>query len=94
MFGNFPRLDTEIQFFAPSMSIVINPYASVTRYYSVQDQALNIRCTMSYKDETDLLINKQDTVSLNLQIQGKDENSESSANREFLQSSVNMLLKK
>jgi len=94
MFGNFPRLETEIQFFAPSMSIVINPYTSVTRFYSVQDQALNIRCTMSYKDETDLLINKKDTETLNLQIEGKDENIESSANKEFLQLNVNKLLRK
>jgi len=77
--------------------MVLNPYISVTRYYSMQEQALNIRCTMSYKDETDLLITKKedsDNLIQDCEKTEKNENLESKANRKFLSSNIKKLLKK
>ncbi len=53
MYGNFPRLDTSIQFTKSSKSITCNPYLTCHRVYSEKKQCLNIRLSYSYKDQED-----------------------------------------
>lgn len=61
MHGKFPRLDSTIQIYGPRKAVVINPYASINRVYSLKDQMLNIRVTYSYKDDDDLSFYKRKT---------------------------------
>jgi len=59
MWGNFPRLNTDIQFYSPDRALSINPYMSVNRLFSVSDQSLNIRCCYGYQRDSDLSMFKR-----------------------------------
>jgi len=56
MYGNFPRLNSEIHFDGPERVMVINPYATVNRLYTMKDEALRIRCTYSARVEEDMQV--------------------------------------
>lgn len=59
IFGNFPRMDTKIEFISPDRIITLDPYLTVNRSYSLQEESLKIKCVYSYKDDDDLRILKR-----------------------------------
>lgn len=54
MHGAFPRLGAEIKFNSNDRVMVLDPYASINRLYSMKDETLSIRTTYSYKDDNDI----------------------------------------
>jgi len=54
MHGAFPRLGAEIKFNSHDRVMVLDPYASINRLYSMKDETLSIRTTYSYKDDNDI----------------------------------------
>ena len=54
MYGNFPRLGTQVKMTSDKIGVDWDPYLTCNRLYSHKNEALNIRLSYSYKDQSDL----------------------------------------
>lgn len=54
MYGNFPRLGCHVKMASDKFGVDWDPYLTCNRMYSHKNEALNIRLSYSYKDQSDL----------------------------------------